>query len=389
MNDDIYLIGEDGRIVAMSDTAYESEALLQKLVADYPSLLAGRQAEDEAPRRWLLVSREVGVQSAENGANRWSIDHVFLDQDGIPTLVEVKRSSDSRIRREVVGQLLDYAANAVVYWTEEDIRARLIARCGAQGLDADAEVERLVGPDGDLDAFWPSVKTNLRAGKVRLLFVADIVPAELRRIVEFLNVQMDPAEVLALEVKQYVGAGWKTLVPRVFGQTAEAEGRKSAPAGEQRQWDEASFFQSLSERGGPEAVLAAQRIMGWVRSNAPMVRLWWGRGTRTGSFGGAMTTTAGEYYLFAAYSYGRLEIYFQWLKAKPPFDDETKRRALLGRLNAISGVDLADDAIHRRPAIDLALLAAGGRMEQFLAVLDWIVNEVRDCRSTHSPAGSW
>jgi len=32
---------------------------------------------------------------------------------------------------------------------------------------------------------------------IRMLFVADRIPAELRRIVEFLNEQMDPAEVLA------------------------------------------------------------------------------------------------------------------------------------------------------------------------------------------------
>jgi hypothetical protein len=32
----------------------------------------------------------------------------------VPTLLEVKRSSDTRIRREVVGQMLDYAANGVV-----------------------------------------------------------------------------------------------------------------------------------------------------------------------------------------------------------------------------------------------------------------------------------
>jgi len=38
-----------------------------------------------------------------------------LDQDAIPTIVEVKRSTDTRIRREVVGQMLGYAANAVVY----------------------------------------------------------------------------------------------------------------------------------------------------------------------------------------------------------------------------------------------------------------------------------
>jgi hypothetical protein len=57
------------------------------------------------------------------------------------------------------------------------------------------------------ETFWAMVKTNLQAGRVRLIFVADVIPPELRRIVEFLNAQMDPAEVLALEIKQYVGEG--------------------------------------------------------------------------------------------------------------------------------------------------------------------------------------
>jgi hypothetical protein len=42
---------------------------------------------------------------------------------------------------------------------------------------------------------------------MRMLFGADRIPAELRRIVEFLNEQMDPAEVLALELSQFRGEG--------------------------------------------------------------------------------------------------------------------------------------------------------------------------------------
>ena len=49
------------------------------------------------------------------------------------------------------------------------------------------------------------MKTNLQAGKIRLIFVADVIPSELRRIVEFLNQQMDPGEVLAVEIRQYAG----------------------------------------------------------------------------------------------------------------------------------------------------------------------------------------
>jgi|SRR5579872_2595824 len=64
----------------------------------------------------------------------WSLDHLFIDQDGIPTLVEVKRGTDTRIRREVVGQMLDYAANAVVYWPVESIRSHFDRTCEAHHL---------------------------------------------------------------------------------------------------------------------------------------------------------------------------------------------------------------------------------------------------------------
>lgn len=71
------------------------------------------------------------------------------------------------------------------------------------------------------------MRTNLQAQRIRMVFVADEIPRELRRIVEFLNQQMDPAEVLAVEIRQYTGEGLKTLVPRVIGMTAEAEQRKA------------------------------------------------------------------------------------------------------------------------------------------------------------------
>jgi hypothetical protein len=48
---------------------------------------------------------------------------LFVDRDGVLVLVEVKRSSDTRIRREAVGQMLDYAANAVRYWPVDVLRA--------------------------------------------------------------------------------------------------------------------------------------------------------------------------------------------------------------------------------------------------------------------------
>ncbi|MGH7576374.1 MAG: hypothetical protein ACREM1_14765 [Longimicrobiales bacterium] len=46
------------------------------------------------------------------------------------------------------------------------------------------------------------MSTNLRAGRVRMLFVADDIPPELQAIVEFLSRQMTDAEVAAIRIRQ-------------------------------------------------------------------------------------------------------------------------------------------------------------------------------------------
>lgn len=125
----IYLLQGDNNLIPMDEQPYDSEALLQDLLASHADLLAGEQMNHDVPRRWLLVTREMAVPGEADGAGRWSLDHLFLDQDDVPTLVEVKRSSDTRIRREVVGQMLDYAANAVAYWPVEDIRTKFLNQC--------------------------------------------------------------------------------------------------------------------------------------------------------------------------------------------------------------------------------------------------------------------
>ena len=102
----------DGRLIEMVERPFKNEDDFQFLLAKHPNLLAGDQIDAASPRRWVLVKREIKVPDRPDVERRWSVDHLFLDQDGIPTFVEVKRSSDTRLRREVVGQLLEYAANS-------------------------------------------------------------------------------------------------------------------------------------------------------------------------------------------------------------------------------------------------------------------------------------
>jgi hypothetical protein len=287
----------------LDERQYDSEDLLQTLLARYPDLLAGELIDSLAPRKWLLIGREAALASEENGPNRWSVDHLFMDQDAVPTIVEVKRSSDTRIRREVVGQMLDYAANAVVYWPIEKLQAQFEASCAAENQDPGLLLAEFLGSESDSDTFWQRAKTNLQAGRIRMLFVADSIPPELKRIVEFLNAQMDPAEILAIEIKQYVGEGRKTLVPRVIGQTAGAEQKKSAGGREFRKWDEPSFFEDLETRRGPAESAVARKLLEWAKRAMP--EIWWGEGKKDGSFFPGLTHKGTWRRLFAVYVYGR------------------------------------------------------------------------------------
>jgi len=224
-SDGLFHIDAAGSLTAMTQSPYSAEDVLQALLERHPDLLAGGQVTPDDPRRWALIGREQGVPDREASASRWSIDHLFVDQDAVPTLVEVKRSTDTRIRREVVGQLLDYAANGVRYWPLSDLRASFEAtqrRLGREPLDVMSELcaDNLT----TIDDFFDRLGDNLRAGRIRMMFVADLIPEELKRITEFLNEQMSPAEVLAVEVKQYTsdGQAGTVLVPTVYGRTATA-----------------------------------------------------------------------------------------------------------------------------------------------------------------------
>lgn len=227
-SDGIFLV-RGNELVEMRQQPYDSESVLQELLEKYPRLLVGEQSH--AADGLLLVRRELGVPDQEAGGTRWSLDHLFVDCNAVPTLVEVKRSSDARIRREVVGQMLDYAANGVLYWAPNSLRTEFERRCAEDDVAPADTLSQGLGADVEYVSFWENVERNLRSGQIRLIFVSDDIPRELRRVIEFLNEQMVRAEVIGIEVKQYLGeGGLKTLVPRVVGQTEQARSQKEPPA---------------------------------------------------------------------------------------------------------------------------------------------------------------
>jgi hypothetical protein len=355
-------LNRQGQLVALSEAPYSTEAVLQELIAQHPETLVGDDGGS-----LLLIRREASVYDERDVNAHGTLDHLFVDSDGVPVLVEVKRSTDARIRREVVGQMLDYATGAS-NWKVEQLQVWLAARCDTDGLNADV----VIGDHtSDPESFWQRVHDNLRGRHLRLVFVADVIPGTLRAIVEFLNEQLTDCEVLAVEVKQYLDPdGRQTIVvPTLLGDTQKAKETKGKRT--VRHWTRDSVMEDLKERVGAPEHAAAQRILAWAERRGDLT---WscGHGGVDGSLQCGVRDEQRRIFPFVIYSNGAVEIPFARMAGYEPFADRALREQYRQRLNAIGlGTQLAPEAIDKRPSITLAELAENGLADAFLAVVDW------------------
>ncbi|MXY58067.1 MAG: hypothetical protein F4Y41_17030 [Gammaproteobacteria bacterium] len=227
MPERIYTWTGERALEALEETEFATEDELQALIAQHPELLDGEQIQPGNARRWVLIKREQGIAAAAGSGALWAVDHLIVDQDAVPTLVEVKRGSSPEVRRTIVGQMLEYAAHAAETWTVEELRDAFERGAREDGRDPGDELATLLGSDGepDADGFWEDVATNLAARRLRLLFVADAIPDPLARVATFLNAQMPGIEVLAVEIKRFRGESVQTGVPGVSCRSAAASAR--------------------------------------------------------------------------------------------------------------------------------------------------------------------
>jgi hypothetical protein len=194
-------------------TGHKSEDDLQELLATSPDLLPG--SETGLP---MAVVRELRVSTGQ-------IDVVGVDVEGDLTLCECKLASNPGARREVVGQLLEYAG-ALQNMSFEEFSDRFAARAGRSLVD---EVGEIAGEDFERDSFEAQVVENLQTGRFRLVFAVDAITDALKQTVVYLNDHLDSA-VLALELAYLRDGEVEMLLPAVYGEeSAERKTRARRP----------------------------------------------------------------------------------------------------------------------------------------------------------------
>jgi hypothetical protein len=221
------------------------------------------------------------------------------------------------------------------------------------GADADAILAEFIGGIG-AEAFWRQVEANLRSGRIVIIFVADAISPTLRRIVEFLNEQMRPAEVLAIEVEQFVNPnGQRTLVPRLLGQTERSQAAK-AVAEERPPISEQQWFEFLAVSKGDALAKKAREIADWLRSAGFFV----GITDRQDSLFARITKSDGNFSFpfFIRRSSGRLDTSLQNLKFTSSFSSDEARAKLLAQMRSSFPSLVSTSKVTGWPAIPLESL---------------------------------
>jgi len=236
------------------------EDALQSFFENYPQIIPGKQIDpgSDDPPRFVLLRREMPVGS-------WSLDHLFSDQRGVLTLVETKLFQNPESRREVIGQIIEYAANAMEFWSGGSARQKATEFWRNQKLprELDEVLQKEFGEDLDIEDFWKKVEENLKNGKMRLIVATDELRPEVRRMIEYLNNEMQNTEVLGLELKFY-GEQKETmvLVPVLAGQSQSAIDKKGS--GGKDKWTVDKLKEAYGELADNELGHKLQKILKWA-----------------------------------------------------------------------------------------------------------------------------
>lgn len=182
--------------------------------------------------------------------------------------------------------------------------------------------------------------------------------------------------MLAVEVKQYIGEGRQTLVPRVIGRTAAAEDVKQTSGTSTtrvvRTWTEPEFLEAVPAIGGPDADRLVRDALAWNHRHGSVVTF--GKGRYGPVYLTAGEDAGGPVRIANVNTQGLTMVSYADLVNFAPFDTVGLRIELNNRLNEIAGVQIPERyAVDARwPSIHLAVLAPEASRAKFFEVLDWV-----------------
>ena len=148
------------------------ESTLQDLLFRYPRTLP-IAAIDAAYDSAVPVCRELSTPAG------------YVNALGRLTLAEFKLWRNPQARREVIGEILDYAKE-IASWSYEDLQ-REVSRALKRPGNVLFDLVRATDPDVEEGVFVDNVTRHLRRGEFLLLFIGDGIREGVENIVDFVQ----------------------------------------------------------------------------------------------------------------------------------------------------------------------------------------------------------
>jgi uncharacterized protein with ParB-like and HNH nuclease domain/alkylated DNA nucleotide flippase Atl1 len=185
--------------------------------------------------------------------------------------------------------------------------------------------------------------------------------------VSFLDGRADQGQrVAAVELAALVGLGDEIEV-------LEVEQAVPAPVDLDERHEQ--FLAQLAERDGPGASGAVARLLDkWVAAGGELT---FGSAATTSGFPVVRGPGGASIWPLAIYPGSTIEVMFQSLKVRPPFDDPALRGQLRAMLNEAPDIDLPLAKLELRPSFRVSALADTANEEVVARALEWFMSVVR------------
>ncbi|PZF71441.1 PDDEXK family nuclease [Taibaiella soli] len=159
-----------------------NEEWIQKLVHNNPAILPTNEIEPSFSPL-IAIGREIATAAGY-------LDNLFVSPDGYLTIVETKLWRNPEARREVVGQIIDYAKE-LHKWNFTDLNNAIVAynrlhNSNSDGLWATVQKQSNLN-ESDEQFFVDNISKNLKRGRFLLLIVGDGIRESVEDMVDYLS----------------------------------------------------------------------------------------------------------------------------------------------------------------------------------------------------------
>jgi len=275
---------------------YKKELDIQNLIYNNPDIIPIEEIEEDF--KILKVTREFGIPGAG------STDLVGIDNNANIYIIECKLAYNPQIKREVIGQILEYSS---FIWKMQfnEFEQRFIQREGRSILDIFSD--EITDPENQQE-FTDKIKYNLDKGVFRLLIVVDKLNDTLKRNLEYINnISSENVQIIGLEIVYFKDQNFEYFVPNIFGF------KSKSIISNRKIWNEEMFLSEINSLTKEKKNILIY-LLNFIKSNAPLYR--WGTGVEVGSLTYRISYNDNDVTLFSIYTDGKISFSFAEIENK-------------------------------------------------------------------------